>query len=322
MKFYLKKIFDFFTTLFLVSLLTFFIFQFLPGNPALSILGPDADSATLAEFEAKMGLDKSLLERYFSWILGAFHGDLGISYRYNIPVSHLIQGSFSATLSLAVVALIFTALIGFSFGFFFAYISKTPFFKPLKTIHHIWFSIPSFCTALFLILIFAVVLPIFPTMGYVPLSQNFFGWFRSLFLPALSLALGSGAILSRYVTTSILGEAKQDYVRTARSKGLSESLVIRRHILRNALLPSVTALGLIMVEILGGSIIIENVFSIPGIGRLIASSILTRDFPLIQGLVLYLAFITLFCNVLVDILYSLIDPRIRISGKSGSEGLS
>ena len=145
----------------------------------------------------------------------------------------------------------------------------------------------------------------------MPLSEGFFSWLHPLILPAFSLALGSGAILARYTTTSILNQFKQDYVRTARSKGLTEWKVISVHILRNALLPSITTLGLILTEILGGSIIIENVFSLPGIGKLVAYSILTRDFPLIQGLVLYLSFITLFCNTTVDLLYTIIDPRLR-----------
>lgn len=319
MKFYLKKLLGFLTTLFLISLLTFFVFQLLPGSPALAILGADADDSQIAALEEKMGLSKSVSERYVAWISGIFRGDMGISYQYNQNVSKLIRGSFSVTASLALVTLVFTVLIGFSAGFFFAYISRTIFFKPLRTIHQLWFSIPSFCTALLLILILAVKIPAFPTMGYVRLSDGFFAWLHSLALPALSLALGSGAILARYTTTSILTEARQDYVRTARSKGLGEGLIIRRHILRNALLPSVTMFGLIMVDILGGSIIIETVFSLPGIGRLIASSILTRDFPLIQGLVLYLALITLVCNAAVDVLYTLIDPRVRMTEKKAQK---
>lgn len=310
--FYLRKFLDFLTTLFLISLLTFLTFQLLPGNPALAILGPEADSAQIQALEQKMGLDKSIGDRYISWISGALRGDLGISYQYDQSVSKLIAGSFSVTMSLSLLTLIFTVLIGFFFGFFYSYISKTCFFKPLSTIQQIWFSVPSFCTALLLILIFSVKLGLFPAMGYSPLFEGgFFPWIHSLILPSLSLALGSGAILARYTAASILNQYKQDYVRTARSKGLGEWSVITKHILRNALLPSVTTLGLIMAEILGGSIIIENVFSIPGIGKLIASSILTRDFPLIQGLVLYLALITLLCNFVVDVIYTIIDPRIR-----------
>ncbi len=313
MKFYLKKVFDFLTTLFLISILTFFIFQMLPGNPALAILGPEADEAQVQAFEEKMGLNKSLGERYLFWIVNALKGDFGTSYQYNQSVSKLIGGSFSVTLSLSVITLFFTLVIGFFFGFLYAYIRKSALFKPLMSLHQIWFSIPSFCTALLLILIFSVKLGLFPAMGYAPLSLGFFAWLKSLMLPSLSLALGSGAILARYTTVSILNQEKQDYVRTARSKGLGEWAVIVRHILRNALLPSVTTLGLIMTEILGGSIIIENVYSLPGIGRLIASSIQTRDFPLIQALVLYLAVITLFCNFFVDLLYSIIDPKIKFS---------
>ena len=309
--FYLRKILNFFTTLILISLLTFFVFQLLPGNAALAVLGVDADPGQIASFEEKMGLDKPVAERYALWICNAVRGDLGISYQYNQSVSRLIGGSFSVTLSLARLSLVFTVFIGFSFGFLYAYIRKSVFFRPLMAFHQVWFSIPSFCTALLLILIFAVMLGIFPSMGYSPISNGFFQWLHSLVLPAFSLSLGSGAILARYITTSILNQEKQDYVRTARSKGMGEGRVILIHILPNALLPSITTLGLIMTEILGGSIIIENVFSLPGIGRLVASSILTRDFPLIQGLVLYLAFITLLCNTLVDFFYSIVDPRIR-----------
>ena len=310
MSFYLKKIFGFISTIFLISLLTFFVFQLLPGNPVLAILGPDADAAQIHALEERMGLEKSVGERYFLWIFSAIRGDLGISYQYNQNVSSLIKGSFSVTFSLAFLTFVFTAAIGFFFGFFYAYIHRTKFFKPLTTIHQVWFSVPSFCTALLLILIFSVKLGAFPAMGYSPLSEGFFPWLHSLALPAFALSLGSGAILARYTTTSILNQEKQDYVRTARSKGLSEWKVITKHILPNALLPSITILGLILTEILGGSIIIENVFSISGIGRLIASSILTRDFPLIQGLVLYLAVITLLCNFLVDLIYNVVDPRI------------
>ena len=309
--FYLKKILNFLTTLILISLLTFFVFQLLPGNPALAILGADAEPSQIAALEEKMGLDKSIAQRYFLWIGNALRGDLGTSYQYDQSVSRLIRGSFSVTLSLASITLIFTVLIGFFFGCFYAYIRKTKLFKPLMSIHQIWFSIPSFCTAILLILIFSVKLGLFPAIGYVPITSGFFAWFHSLVLPAFSLSLGSGAILARYTTTSILNQFRQDYVRTARSKGLNESKVILVHILPNALLPSITTLGLILTDILGGSIIVENVFSIPGIGRLIASSILTRDFPLIQGLVLYLAFITLLCNAIVDLLYTIVDPRIR-----------
>ncbi|MCR4821733.1 MAG: ABC transporter permease [Treponema sp.] len=320
MFFYLKKLFDFISTLFLVSLLTFFVFQLLPGNPALAILGPDADQAQIQSLEEEMGLNKSMASRYLSWIGNALHGNLGKSYQYKQSVSKLIGGSFSVTLSLAILTLFFTVFIGFFFGFFFALIRKTLFFKPLMTLHSFFFSIPSFCTALLLILIFSVKTGLFPAMGYAPLSLGFFQWLRSLFLPALSLALGSGAILARYITSSILSQISQDYVRTARSKGLPEWKVIVFHILKNAILPSLTTLGLITAEIFGGSIIVETVFSLPGIGRLIASSIQTRDFPLIQGLVLYLALIILFCNSLVDLIYTIVDPRLRISRQKQEKG--
>ncbi len=167
---------------------------------------------------------------------------------------------------------------------------------------------PSFCTALILILVFAVGLKILPSVGFAGIS--------SLILPSLSIALGSSSILARYVKNSIQNELLQDYVRTAKSKGLNERQIIARHVLRNALLPSLTMLGMLTAGIFGGSLIIENVFSLPGIGKLITNSIYSRDFPLLQGLSVYLATMTLFVNFIVDILYSVIDPRIRIKPNS------
>ena len=163
--FYLRKFFSFLTTLILISLLTFLMFQLLPGNPALAVLGADAEASQIAAFEEKMGLDKSVTERYLLWIGNAVRGDLGISYQYGQSVSRLIAGSFSVTLSLSLITLIFTICIGFFFGFLYACIHKTPFFKPLMSIHQIWFSVPSFCTALLLLLIFSVKLGFFPAMG-------------------------------------------------------------------------------------------------------------------------------------------------------------
>ena len=305
MRTYLGKALNFFTTLFLVTLVTFLTFQVLPGDPATAILGAEAEEAQIIQKRAELGLDQSLYIRYFKWIGGALHGDLGNSYRYDQKVFDLIKGSLKTTAALAFLSLLITVVLGLFFGILFAATAKNKFFIALSTISQIWVSIPSFCTGILLILVFTVTFNLLPSVDYNGPS--------SLILPSFAIALGSSSILCRYIKTSIENELKQDYVRTARSKGLNETQVIFRHVLRNALLPSITTLGLITADIFGGSLIVEKVFSLPGIGSLIIKSISDRDFPLIQGLTLYLAFLTLFCNFAVDMLYSIIDPRTKSS---------
>ncbi len=317
MIFYLRKFLEFIFTLFLISLVTFATFQILPGNPAESILGVDADEAQIAALEKELGLDKNLAVRYGEWLLGIASGDFGKSYKYNLPVSRLIAKSAGVTAELSVFALVLTCLLGLAAGIFIALKERNPFAFFISVLNQIWISMPSFCAAVLLIIVFAVRLRVFPSMGYVSFFKSPAAGIRSLFLPALSLALASGAILSRYLKNSILTEQKKDYVRTLRAKGLSGRRIVFSHTLRNSLIPVLTTFGMIVTEILGGSIIIENVFALPGLGRLIATSISSRDFPLIQSLVLYLAFITVLCNFVIDILYSLIDPRIRRGGAQG-----
>lgn len=303
MFYYVKKFIDFITTLILVSVVTFLTFQLLPGNPALTILGPEAEDAQITALEQELQLDRPLYQRYIKWVKGVFSGNLGKSYKYGQSVTSIILERVKTTAVLAGLSLIFSLGLGLFLGLFFAISRKNPYLKPLFYIDQIFISIPSFCTALLLILFFTVLLRLLPSIGV--------SGFSSFILPALSLSLGSSAILARYIKTSVDDEYKKDYVRTARSKGLTETQIIYRHILRNAIIPSITTLGLIATDIFGGSIIVENVFSLPGIGKLIVTSISSRDFPLLQGLTLYLAAITLFCNFAVDILYSVVDPRTR-----------
>lgn len=310
-KFYIKKISGLLITIFLVTLITFFTFNILPGNPALAILGPDADTAQIQALEAEFHLDQPLYSRYFSWITGVLRGDLGYSYRYGQKVSVIISKAFGVTFSLGLFSLVLTVLMGLPLGIVMGQYSRKKSVKILEVFDQIWLSTPGFCTAILLIMIFTVILKLFPSMGYVPFFQNPFQSLRTMFLPALSLSFGSSAILARYLKTDFTMQKSLDYVRTARSKGLSTGRIVFVHILRNSLICVVTTLGLIVTDILGGSIIIENVFSLPGIGRLIATSITSRDFPLIQGLVLYLAVITVSVNFIVDILYHVIDPRTR-----------
>ncbi|MEF9983610.1 MAG: ABC transporter permease [Oscillospiraceae bacterium] len=312
MKYYFKKIAGLVITMFLVSLATFAVFQLMPQNPAEIILGVNAEPEQIIALEKELQLNLPPLTRYFNWIKNLFKGDLGMSYRYHQPVSGLISSAFGVTAGLSVLSILLTILIGIPMGIFLSMKHSEKTAVILSVISQMGLSIPSFCIGIMLISVFSVWLKLVPSMGYTAFSVNPIEYLKTMILPSVAISIGSSAILMRYVKVCIENEKQQPYVKTARSKGFSQSKILKKHILRNSLVPAITMLGMLVADILGGSIIIENVFSLPGIGKLIATSIATRDLPLIQGLVLYLAVIVVICNFLVDMLYSLIDPRIRV----------
>ncbi|RKQ35839.1 ABC transporter permease [Oceanobacillus halophilus] len=314
MRYFLYKLSSFFITIVLVSMIIFFVFQLLPGNPAHIILGMDADPAQVAQLEKQLGLDRSPVERYADWVRGLLQGDLGESLRYQLPVSDILTDRIPVTSSLAILSLIITLLIGIPLGIFIARSDGKWMSVFLNIVTQLGISIPPFWFGFMLILVFGVTLQLFPTYGYVPWSEDFFGAFQSFFLPSLAIAIGNIAIVIRYLRNTILDQAKMDYVRTARVKGLKERTILYGHILRNSLIPVLTIMGLLVADTLGGSIIIENVFSLPGLGNLLIQSITSRDFPLVQSMVLYIAILVLFINFIVDLLYKLVDPRIRLKG--------
>lgn len=312
MAYYVRKTAGFLVTLLLVSLVTFAVFQILPGDPATVILGVDADPVQVEQLRVAIGADKPIWERFFTWITGALRGDLGMSYQYRQPVTDLISGGLSVTVALALFSLLLTAGIGIPTGLWLARHGKKTYAAPITFLSQLGLSVPAFCMSIVLIEIFSVHLKWLPSLGYTPWTSSPIQCLQSLLLPSLAIAFSSSAVLIRYVRTSVVRQEGEDYVRTARSKGVSSHKVLWGHVLRNSLIPVLTIFGMIVTDVLGGSIIIENVFSLPGIGRLVATAISTRDLPLIQGLVLYLAGIVVVCNFGVDLLYSVIDPRIRL----------
>lgn len=295
-------------------MMIFFVFQLLPGNPAQIILGIDADPNQVAQLEKQLGLDRSSAERYMDWVAGLLQGDLGESLRYQLPVSDILIERIPVTASLAILSIILTVVIGVPLGIFIAHSDGKRVSIFLNVLTQLGISIPSFWFGFILILAFSVTLQLFPTYGYVPWSEDFLGALRSFFLPSFAIAVGNIAIVIRYLRNTILDQSKMDYVRTARVKGLKEHSILYGHILRNSLIPVLTIMGLLVADTLGGSIIIENVFSLPGLGNLLIQSITSRDFPLVQSMVLYIAIIVLLINFIVDILYKVIDPRIRLKG--------
>ncbi|MCH3916351.1 MAG: ABC transporter permease [Spirochaetia bacterium] len=312
MRYVLRKLTSTLLTIILVALITFLVFQILPGDPALVMLGPDADPAQVAQLHQSMGLDGNTALRFFKWLKAAAKGDFGTSYRYGLPISSLIWNAFSVSLSIGLLGLGLSVLIGIPLGVLLASRKSHGKGMVLTFLSQMGLSVPAFLVGILLISLLAVRIPLFPSMGYVRFSQSHSRWFASIFLPSLSLAIGCASVLSQYLSSSILEQQKKDYVRTVRSEGAGESRILYLHVLRNSLVPVVTIFGMLVADVLGGSIIIENVFSLPGIGKLLTSSITSRDLPLLQALVLYLSFIVIVCNFAVDVVYRLIDPRIRL----------
>ena len=290
MKYYLKKLAVLFVTLFMVSLITFGVFQILPGDPVLVMLGVDADPAQADILREKLGLTAPLPVRYLQWVTGLLHGDMGTSYKYSRPVSMVLAQRIQPTVILALLTITITVLVGIPLGIRLARDASRWYSGFLSGLTQLGLAIPAFWFGILLILIFAVHLNLIPAGGYVR-------WEKS---PA------------QCIESLLLDQMSKDYVRTARSKGLKERTVIYRHVLRNALIPVLTIMAMLVTDILAGSIIIETVFSIPGLGSIITASITSRDFPLLQSTVMYIAALVVIINTAVDILYSIIDPRIRV----------
>jgi peptide/nickel transport system permease protein len=309
---YLRKLFAMLATVFLVSMITFITFEIIPGDPVLARLGVDADEAQIRALSEELGLDEPLYKRFFGWITGLFTGDLGQSIRYSRPVSELIFDRLPVTLSLALISMVLIVIIGVPLGILSArYGDRLPGIS-ISIVSQIGMAVPSFWTGIILMYIFGLTLRWVSPGGYTPWSVDPVEAFKSLLLPAVAIALPSIATVIRYTRNTVMEQMKNDYVRLAFSKGLKMNAVLFRHVLKNALIPVITVLGMITANILGGSIVIEQVFTLPGVGRLLINAISVRDLPLVQGMVLYISLVIVVTNFLIDIVYTLIDPRIKL----------
>ncbi|MDU1664431.1 ABC transporter permease [uncultured Peptoniphilus sp.] len=306
-----KKLISLFLTLFFVSLIIFFVFQVLPGNPAEIILGTEADEAQVLALEKELGLDKPILVRYGNWIKDILKLNMGTSLKYQVPVKDLFLKKLPVTLYLTFFSLFLSLIIAIPLSIQITAKSDKWYSSIITAITQLGISIPSFWLAFLLIYLFAVKLGWFNTLSYNAMSGNFFEKLYKFFLPSLAIAIPNIATIIRYMQSAILDEINKDYVRTARMKGLLLKDILYKHVLRNALIPVITIIGISITSSIGGSLVVENVFSLPGIGSLIVQSISSRDFPLIQSVVLAVAFMVIFINLLVDIIYKIVDPRIR-----------
>ncbi len=306
-----KRLVALIATLFATSLIVFLVMAVLPGDPAQIILGIGAQDDTLAALRHELGLDKPLIQQYFLWVGGLLTGDLGESYTYSRPVSELIGQRVMVSLPLAIFAIVLSTVIAIPAGVIAAARHNKPADVGVSALAQVGIAIPNFWFAMLLILFFAVKLGWFPAGGFAGWDEGFFVALNSLVLPAVALALPQAAILTRVTRSAVLEVLGEDHVRTARAKGLTRGAALRRHAVRNALIPVVTIMGLQFSFLLAGTIVIENVFYLPGLGRLLFQAIAQRDLIVVQSLVVLLAGAVVIVNFIVDLAYLVIDPRLR-----------
>ena len=309
--FLLKRFVTLLATLAGASALIFLVLEVLPGNAAQMQMGPDASVQAVQALATQLGLDRPALERYLHWIVGLLQGDLGLSYAYSTPVADLVWDRLQLTIPLALMAMALTTIIALAVGVYAAARHNRLGDVGAMALAQIGMAIPNFWFAILLILLFSVQLQWFHAGGFAGWSEDPWEAVKALLLPALSLAVVQAAILARITRSAVLEVLHEDFVRTARAKGLSRRATLWRHVLRNALIPVVTVMGLQFANLLAGTIVVENVFSLPGLGRLIFQSVSNRDLIVVRNCVMLLAAMVVVVNFFVDVLYAVIDPRIK-----------
>ena len=298
-------------TLLLVTILAFVAFSIIPGDPTSSILGVEATAEQIAALRSKLGLDLPIWQRYLQWLGGLLTGDLGESYNYAMPVGELLSTCVTHTLTLAGLAFVLIVVLAIPLGILSARHEGGIVDRVLTILNQITMSVPNFVAGILLVYVFGLVLRLFRP-GAIVTPQNGWGpylWY--MLFPALAVALPRAAMTVKMLRGSILREMGQDYIRTAYSKGNSKSSALWRHVLRNAMIPVVTFLAMTVADIMAGSIVVEQVFGIPGLGKMLVTSIGNRDYPVVQAIVVLIATVVVVCNFAADLLYRVMDPRLR-----------
>lgn len=298
-------------TLAVASVVVFGAMQILPGDPAEVMLGVNAQPDTLAAMRARLGLDQTLLARYAGWVTGFLAGDLGISHTYGVPVAELVGERLMVSLPLAVLALALAVAIGLPLGMWAAARRGGVVDRAVLLVTQLGIAVPNFWLAMLLVLLFAVTWRVLPPGGFPGWEAGAGAGLTALVLPAVALAVPQGAILAQVMRQSLIDAQHQDFFRTARAKGLSHAEALRRHALRNALIPVLSVMGLQFPFLLAGTIIVENVFFLPGLGRLVFQAVNQRDLIVVQGVVMLLVAAVAGVNFLVTVTYALVDPRLR-----------
>jgi len=311
-RYLVKRILGALVVMWVVATLVFFMLRIVPGDPLAAMLFDVGDPAAAEDLRRAFGLDQPLYVQYMKWFWQMLHGNLGVSiYGSHLPVTRVVAEALPRTLSLAGLSFVIALAIATPAGLIAATRKNTALDHGVTLVAFLGLSMPDFWLAILLIIVFAANLHWLPAIGYVPLSVGFWPWFSHLILPAIAVGTGFSAIVARMIRSSMLEVLQADYMRVARAKGLRESTVIVRHAFPNALIPVVTVIGIAFALLMAGAVVVENVFAIKGVGRLLIVGILNRDYPVVQGAILVVSAIFVFTNLLVDVLYTVIDPRIR-----------
>lgn len=314
MKYLVKKLTTLIITLLLISFLSFAAFSVIPGDAALNKLGDEATEEQIMALREEMGLNDPLVKRYARWLGDVFQGDFGESYHYeNATVKGLLADRLFVTVLLAIESFIIILICAIPLGILSARFCNGWIGAVINQTSQFVMAVPAFFLGILLTYIFGLLLKMFQPGNFVSPLEDFGASVAYLFFPALAIALPKIAMVVKYLRNSVISELNKDYVRTANSKGNTETAVLYGHILKNAMIPVVTYLAMVISDILAGSIVVEQVFSVPGLGRLLITSIATRDYPVVQAIVLYVTAVVVVVNFIVDVLYQLVDPRVKIS---------
>ena len=312
-RFIAKRIISVIPVLIIVSVVIFSLIHLVPGDPATAMLGDLATEEDIAALRLRMGLDKPLIEQYFIWIGNIFHGDFGMSVVNNETVGSLIISHIRPTISLAIYALVIAAVIAIPLGMIASRKKGSAVDHVVSVISLAGISLPSFLLGLFLMLLFSVKFRIFPVSGYKEISEGFLEHIRSLTLPAIALGFMNAALMMRMTRASMLEVLGSDYIKMAKAKGVKEFSLLAKHAFKNTLVTLITIFGQSIVQALSGAAVVESLFAVPGLGQLMVNSIGRRDYYVIQAIVLLIAVINVVINMIIDILYGFVDPRVRVS---------
>ncbi len=316
MKYVGKKIATMCLTLLLVSFLVFLCFTVISGDPALAKLGTEATPERLEALREEMGLNRPFLIRYGDWLLSFVRGDMGESYSYGLPVTQMLADKVPITVTMSVLSMIMIIAVSVPLGLYTAKHEGSIADRVIYVLNQVIMAIPPFFAGILITLLLGIVLKLFTPGGYVSYTQSVAGFLGYMIFPAIAIALPKISMTVKLLRSGLIGEKKRDYVRTAYSRGNNTKGVLYKHILKNAMLPVVTFLGMTFTDMIAGSIIVEQVFGIPGIGRILMTSISNRDYPVVMAVIVILAAAVIFINGLVDLVYQWIDPRIRLEEQS------
>lgn len=307
-----KKIITMFLTLFAVTLFVFLAFHVISGDPATSMLGTQATPERVEALREEMGLNDPVLVQYGRWALNFIKGDMGTSYSYRMPVSEMIAGKIPVTLTMTIMAFLLMVVISVPLGIYTARHAGGVIDRIIYMINQVIMAFPPFFAGILITLVFGRIFKLFTPGGYISYEKSVTGFIGYLFFPSLAISLPKAAMAVKLLRSSVISESKLDYVRTAFSRGNRTRDVLYKHVLKNALIPVITFLGMVLADMIAGSIIIEQVFSIPGLGRILLTSISNRDYPVVMAVIVCIAVLVLVVNMIVDIIYGLVDPRISV----------